>query len=63
METRISGIKDPTEEMDTSGKENFKSKNNPSIQHPGKLNTIKIPNLTLIGTEKGEKNLGQRHQK
>lgn len=62
MEKRISGIEDMIEEMDILAKENVKSKKlTQNIQEI--WDTIKRPNLRIIGIEKGEESQFKDPQK
>ena len=54
MEDRISGTKDMKEGIDTSVKENVKSKKILTQHFQEVWNTMKRPSLTIIGIEGGE---------
>ena len=54
MEGRISGIKDTIEEINSSVKENIKSNKFLTISIQKIWDTMKRPNLRIIGIEEGE---------
>ena len=60
MEERISGIEDTIEEIDTSVKENVKPKNFMTQNIQEIWDTMKRPNLRIIGIEEGEQSQLQR---
>jgi hypothetical protein len=54
MEDRLSGTEDKVEGVDNSVKENVKSKNIQAQNIQDIWNTLKRPNLRIIGIEEGE---------
>ena len=54
MEERISGVEDTTEDIDTIVKENTKCKNLLTQISQGVQDTMKRPNLRVIGIEESE---------
>jgi hypothetical protein len=54
MEERISGAEDSIENMDTTVKENAKSKKNLTQNIQEIQDTIKRPNLRIIGIDKND---------